>query len=117
MSKRSHKADLLIRRRKRVRKHITGSAEVPRLNVRRSLKHIYAQIIDDVSGTTLAASSSVSLNIAGGNVDAAKQVGDALAKSAKEKSIEAIRFDRGGRLYHGRVKALADAAREGGLKF
>lgn len=117
MSKRAHKADLLTRRRKRVRKHISGTSEVPRLNVRRSLKHIYAQIIDDVNGTTLAASSSVALNIGGGNIEAAKQVGDALAKSAREKSIESIRFDRGGRLYHGRVKALADAAREGGLKF
>ena len=117
MSKMSHKASLLARRRKRVRKHISGTAAVPRLNVRRSLKHIYAQIIDDVNGKTLASSSSVSLNIAGGNIDAAKQVGDALAKTAKENSIEAIRFDRGGRLYHGRVKALAEAAREGGLKF
>lgn len=117
MAKRSHKANLLARRRKRVRKHISGTAEVPRLNVRRSLKHIYAQIIDDVSGKTLASSSSVTLNIGGGNVDAAKQVGAALATAAKENSIEAIRFDRGGRLFHGRVKALADAAREGGLKF
>ena len=117
MSKRAHKADLLARRKKRVRKFITGTPEVPRLNVRRSLKHIYAQIIDDVNGKTLASSSSVTLNIAGGNVSAAKQVGEALANAAKEKSIEAIRFDRGGRLYHGRVKALADAAREGGLKF
>ena len=117
MSKQAHKVVLLARRRKRVRKHITGTPEVPRLSVRRSLKHIYAQIIDDVGGTTLASSSSVSLNIPGGTVEAAKQVGDALAKAAKERSIESIRFDRGGRLYHGRVKALADAAREGGLKF
>jgi len=117
MAKRTHKADLLARRKKSVRKHISGTAEVPRLNVRRSLKHIYAQIIDDVSGKTLAASSSVTLNIPGGNVDAAKKVGDALAQAAQASSIEAIRFDRGGRLYHGRVKALAEAAREGGLKF
>jgi large subunit ribosomal protein L18 len=117
MAKLSHKATLLARRKKRVRKHISGTPEVPRLNVRRSNKHIYAQLIDDVNGLTLASSSSVALNIAGGNVDSAKLVGEALAKSATDKSIAAIRFDRGGRLFHGRVKALADAAREGGLKF
>ena len=117
MAKASHKATLLARRKKRVRKHISGTPEVPRLNVRRSNKHIYAQIIDDVNGVTLASSSSVTLNIAGGNIDSAKLVGEALAKVATDKSIKAIRFDRGGRLFHGRVKALADAAREGGLKF
>lgn len=117
MSKRSHKANLLARRKLRVRKKVEGTPDVPRLSVRRSLKHIYAQIIDDQNGKTLAAASSVTLNIAGGNVDAAKKVGEALAQAAKAASVEAVRFDRNGRMYHGRVKALADSAREGGLKF
>lgn len=117
MSKRSHKADSLLRRKLRVRKKVQGNAEVPRLSVRRSLKHIYAQIIDDESGKTLAAASSVTLNIPGGNVEAAQKVGAALAEAAKSQSIKAVRFDRNGRMYHGRVKALADSAREGGLKF
>jgi large subunit ribosomal protein L18 len=117
MSKRSHKADLLARRRNRVRKKVTGTPEVPRLSVRRSLKHIYAQIIDDLNGKTLASASSVTLNVAGGNVDGATKVGAALAEAAKAASVSAVRFDRNGRKYHGRVKALADSAREGGLKF
>lgn len=117
MAKQSHKSALLARRRKRVRKKITGTPECPRLTVRRSLNHIYAQAIDDVNGRTLAAASSVSLRIPGGNVEAAKQVGKSLAESAKKNKIEAVAFDRNGRLYHGRVKALADAAREAGLKF
>jgi large subunit ribosomal protein L18 len=117
MSKRAHKVNLLERRKRRVRKKISGTAAIPRLSVRRSNTHIYAQIIDDDSGVTLAASSSVMLNIGGGNVESAKKVGEALAKAAKEKSINAVRFDRGGRLFHGRVKALADSAREGGLQF
>jgi len=100
-----------------VRKKIAGTPECPRLTVRRSLKHIYAQAIDDVNGKTLAAASSISLKIPGGNVEAAKQVGKSLAESAKKNNIEAVAFDRNGRLYHGRVKALADAAREAGLKF
>ena len=117
MSRQSHKVKLLERRKHRVRKKISGTAETPRLSVRRSNTHIYAQIIDDDSGVTLAAASSVMLNIAGGNVDSAKKVGEALGKAAKEKSISSVRFDRGGRLFHGRVKALADSARENGLQF
>lgn len=116
MAKQSHKAILLTRRRKRVRKKISGTGERPRLTVHRSLKHIYAQLIDDASGTTLAAASSVSLKIPGGNVEAAKKVGKSLAESAKKGKIGTVAFDRNGRLYHGRVKALADAAREAGLK-
>lgn len=117
MSRQPHKQALLKRRHNRVRGKIAGTADRPRLAVRRSLNHIYAQLIDDVNGVTLAEASSVSLKIKGGNVDAAKQVGEQLARVAREQSIEGVQFDRGGRLYHGRVKALADAARESGLKF
>lgn len=116
MAKQSHKSVLLARRRKRVRKKVTGTPERPRLSVRRSLKHIYAQAIDDVNGETLVEASSVSLKIPGGNIEAAKQVGKSLAESAKKNNIEAMIFDRNGRLYHGRVKVLAEAAREAGLK-
>ena len=108
---------LLERRKRRIRKRIEGTTERPRLRVSRSTKHIYAQIIDDTTGATLASSSSVALKIAGGNVDAAKEVGKSLAERAKEQNIEQVAFDRGGCLYHGRVKALADAARETGLQF
>lgn len=117
MSKKSHKAMLLERRKKRVRKDVLGSAERPRLSVRRSLKHIYAQVIDDAAGRTLAEASSVSLKISGTTAKGAEQVGAALAERAKEKSIVHVCFDRGGRRYHGRLKALADAARKGGLDF
>ncbi len=116
MGKKNHKQVLLERRRRRVRGKISGTQEVPRLSVRRSLNHIYAQLIDDVSGNTLASASSVMLKSSGGNVAAAKQVGTMLGEVAKEKSIAKARFDRGGRLYHGRVKALAEAAREAGLE-
>lgn len=108
---------LLERRKRRIRKSVSGTTERPRLRVSRSTKHIYAQLIDDTTGVTLASSSSVALKIAGGNIDAAKQVGKSLAERAKEKNIELVAFDRGGCLYHGRVKALADAARETGLQF
>ena len=108
---------LLERRKRRVRKHLRGTSERPRLRVSRTIKHIYAQIIDDTGGRTLAAASSVQLKIPGGNVAAAKAVGKALGELAKEKGIEAVCFDRGGRLFHGRVKALAEAAREAGLQF
>jgi large subunit ribosomal protein L18 len=108
---------LLERRKKRIRKVVTGTAERPRLRVNRSLNHIYAQIIDDVSGRTLAAESSVALKIPGGNIEAAKAVGKSLGEKAQAASIAKVCFDRGGRLYHGRVKALAEAAREAGLQF
>ena len=108
-----------LRRHERVRKNISGTAERPRLNVYRSLNHIYAQIIDDVNGVTLVAASSMDkdFNGYGGNCEAAKAVGEAVAKKALEKGIKAVVFDRGGYLYHGRVAALAEGAREGGLDF
>ncbi len=109
-----------IRERKhvRVRQKISGTAEKPRLCVFRSNKHIEAQIIDDVKGVTLVSSSSTQLHLANGsNCEAAAKVGADLAEKAKAKGIEFVAFDRGGYLYHGRVAALADAAREGGLKF
>ena len=109
-----------LRRHLRVRKKVHGTASRPRLNVFRSSKHIYAQVIDDLKGATLAAASSLDkeLGIAnGGNVEAARKVGALIAQRAKEKGIEAVVFDRGGYVYHGRVKALAEAAREAGLQF
>ena len=108
-----------LKRHKRVRAHISGTAERPRLDVFRSSKNIYAQVIDDVSGRTLcaAASNEKDFGIYGGNIEAAKKVGELIAQRAKDKGVEIVVFDRGGYLYHGRVKALADAAREGGLKF
>lgn len=111
------KLDRLTRRKRSIRKKLTGTTEQPRLAVFRSLKHIYAQVIDDTTGATLASASSVSLKISGGNVNAAKEVGKALAERALAASVKKVRFDRGGRLFHGRVKALADAARETGLEF
>lgn len=117
MVKTRESTTLWQRRKRRVRKKISGTAERPRLTVRRSTKHIYAQVIDDVAGKTLAAASSVALKVDGGNVDGAKAVGKAIAEVAKAASVEKVNFDRGGRIYHGRVKALADAAREAGLNF
>lgn len=108
-----------LKRHKRVRGKISGTAERPRLDVFRSSSHIYAQIIDDVSGTTLVAASTVEKEFQGygGNKAAAKKVGETIAKRAKDKGIENVVFDRGGYLYHGRVAELAEGAREGGLKF
>ena len=106
------------RRHERIRKKVIGTAECPRLNVFRSNANIHAQIIDDVKGVTLVACSSVELKLAnGGNVEAAKQVGAEIASRALEAKIENVVFDRGGYIYHGRVQALAQAAREAGLKF
>jgi len=106
-------------RHKRVRAKISGTPQRPRLNVFRSTKHIYAQIIDDVNGVTLAAASSLSKDFEGngGNAEGAKKVGELIAKHAIEKGITEVVFDRGGYLYHGRIKELAEGAREGGLKF
>ena len=108
-----------LKRHQRVRKNISGTAERPRLSVYRSSKHIYAQIIDDTKGTTLVSASSLEKDFEGygGNIDAAKAVGNMVAKKALEKGIKAVVFDRGGYIYHGRVAALADGAREGGLEF
>ena len=107
------------KRHLRVRNHIAGTAARPRLNVFRSLKNIYAQIIDDEKGVTLVSASSKEKGFSqyGGNVEAAKAIGAAVAKKALEKGITEVVFDRGGYIYHGRVAALAEAAREAGLKF
>ena len=108
------------RRHRRVRKHVRGTAERPRLAVHRSNKHITAQVIDDVSGRTLAAASSVEKDLratGGGNKDAAKNVGRVLGERAKAAGVSKVVFDRGGFLYHGRIAAVAEAAREGGLEF
>ncbi len=108
-----------IKRHKRVRAKISGTPECPRLCVFRSAKHIYAQIIDDVNGVTLASASTLEKDFGayGGNKEAAAKVGKLVAERALEKKIETVVFDRGGFLYTGRVKELADGAREGGLKF
>ena len=108
-----------VKRHFRVRNKISGTPERPRLNVFRSAKHIYAQIIDDVAGVTLAAASSLDKSISGngGNKEAAKAVGKLIAAKAAEKNIAKVVFDRGGNIYHGRVKELAEGAREGGLNF
>lgn len=107
------------KRHTRVRGKISGTAECPRLNVYRSLSHIYAQLIDDVKGVTLVSASTVEKDFEeyGGNKAAARKVGETLAKRASEKGITECVFDRGGYIYHGRVQELADGAREGGLKF
>lgn len=105
----------------RIRKKLMGTAQRPRLNVYRSLNHIYVQVIDDLKGVTLVSASTSEgkkgERATGGNLAAAKQVGKQIAARAKAKGIEKVVFDRGGYLYHGRIKALADAAREGGLQF
>lgn len=113
-----------IRRKKHlsVRKKIMGTAERPRLNVYRSVHHIYAQVIDDTKGITLVAASSLDTALKGevtygGNIEAAKAVGNLIAQKALEKGIKQVVFDRGGNIYHGRVAALANSAREGGLEF
>ena len=117
-----HKVDknkTRTKRHLRVRNRLSGTAERPRLNVFRSLAHIYAQVIDDEKGITLVSASSVEKDFegSGGNVAGAKKVGAAIAKKALEKGITEVVFDRGGYIYHGRVAALAEAAREAGLKF
>ena len=118
----AHESKGVIRKRvhKRIRRKVAGSTERPRLAVFRSVKHIYAQVIDDTVGHTLAAASSNEKKDSiksGGNVAGAKAVGKLLAERAKDKGVKLVVFDRGGYLYHGRVKALAEAAREGGLEF
>ncbi len=104
----------------RIRKKVKGTSERPRLAVFRSLNHIYAQVIDDANGVTLCSASSVEKSAGadkGGNIDAAKSIGKLIAERAKEKGINTVVFDRGGYIYHGRVKSLAEAAREAGLQF
>src|SRR3954453_16178585 len=120
--KNKDKAVTFERRKFRTRANLFGTVERPRLSVFRSDKHIYAQLIDDLSGKTLAAAGSTTAEIRGdlkngGNIAAAQKVGTAIAQRAKAAGISKVAFDRGGRKYHGRVKALADAARKGGLSF
>ncbi len=115
-------AEARNRRHKRIRKQVQGTSERPRLSVYRSLSHMYAQIIDDTKGNTIVAVSTVDKDFKSekghkGNVSTAKKVGQLVAKKALEKGLKKVVFDRGGYLYHGRVKALADGAREAGLEF
>lgn len=113
--KSSNKARL--KRHLRIRKKINGTAEMPRLSVFRSLKNIYAQLIDDENGVTIVSASSLKDSSYGGNVEAAREIGKKLAEAALEKGIKKVVFDRSGYIYHGRVAALAEGAREGGLEF
>jgi large subunit ribosomal protein L18 len=116
----SSKNDVRLRIHKRIRQRVRGSEERPRLAVFRSLNHIYAQVIDDRQGRTVVAASTNEKSSAvktGGNVAGAKEIGKLIAERAKEKGVTKVVFDRGGYLYHGRIKALADAAREAGLEF
>ena len=122
MDKNKVKQAKLARRKRRVRGKVSGTAERPRLRVTRSNAHIYAQLVDDVSANTLVTASSLDpdfkeLGKSGGNIEGATEVGKLIGKRALEAGYEAVVFDRGGRIYHGRVKALADGAREAGLKF
>jgi len=119
MIRKLEKKEIRKRIHKRIRRKLSGTTERPRLAVFRSVAHIYAQVIDDVKGETLVSASTVdkSAKTNGGNVAAAKTIGKLLAERAKDKGIKSVVFDRGGYPYHGRVKALADAAREAGLEF
>ena len=122
MIKKPNKNEVRLRKHERVRKKVTGTPERPRLNVFRSLKNIYVQIIDDTTGQTLVSASSLDVavkgkNANGGNKDAAKEVGKLIGQKAVEKGIKQVVFDRGGYIYHGRVKELAEGAREAGLEF
>ena len=122
MINKPNKNEIRLRKHDRVRKKITGTSESPRLNVFRSLKHIYAQIVDDSAGKTLVAASTLDEALKGklefgGNKNAAREVGKLIAQKAIDAGIKQVVFDRGGYLYHGRVKELADGAREGGLDF
>ena len=117
MAKTNPKTQARLRRKKHIRKSVRGTTERPRLSVFRSAKHIYAQVIDDSTGTTIASASSLKIDASGGNKDGARLVGEEVAKKALEAKIDTVVFDRNGYLYHGRVAALADAAREAGLKF
>lgn len=122
MFKRFDRRGATTRRHERIRQQVAGTPSRPRLNVYRSLSHIYAQVVDDIAGHTLVSASSLDPEIKsvvsrGSNIEAAKAVGQLVAKRAKEKGIEAVVFDRGGHVYHGRIAALAEGAREGGLVF
>lgn len=117
MPRTTKQASQLIRRQLRTRTKLAENISLPRLSVHRSLRGMYAQIIDDAAGKTLAATSDKSLKISGTKTSKAEAVGTEIAKLATAKKISAVRFDRGARKYHGRIAALADAARKGGLKF
>ena len=119
MIRKIEKKEIRSRIHQRIRRKLSGTKERPRLAVFRSVAHIYAQVIDDVEGKTLASASSVDKDgkTKGGNVAAAKAIGKLVAERAKEKGVKRVVFDRGGYQYHGRIKALADAAREAGLNF
>ena len=117
MSTKSDRFRSLDRRHRRVRKKVSGTSERPRLAVYRSNKHIYAQVIDDVAGRTLAASSTTTAKVDGAPTDQAKSVGLDIATKAKSAGVTQVTFDRGGFRYHGRIQAVADGAREGGLEF
>lgn len=122
MIKKPNKNDIRLRKHVRVRKKVNGTTERPRLNVFRSLKNIYVQIIDDTTGQTIVSASSLDAAVKGrlangGNKDAAKEVGKLIGQKAVEKGIKQVVFDRGGYIYHGRVKELAEGAREAGLDF
>lgn len=120
MDRQKAKQTRRTRRRIGIRKRVSGTGEIPRLSIYRSLRHVYVQVVNDLDGTTICAASTMDKGFsceASGNVEAAKAVGKLIAERAKAKGIEKVVFDRGGFRYHGRVQALADAAREGGLKF
>jgi len=125
MTRKSSKNDTRQKIHSRIRKRLQGTTERPRLNIYRSVSHIYAQVIDDSKGATVVSASSLELgkaadgktHVSGGNVAVAKQVGKSIAERAKQSGISKVVFDRGGYLYHGRVKALAEAARAAGLEF
>jgi large subunit ribosomal protein L18 len=117
MIKRTDRKVNRSKRHKRVRVHVAGTSQRPRLAVFRSLNHLYAQLIDDAESKTLAAASTLEMKVKGNGVEQAAEVGKAIAAKAKAAGVNAVVFDRGGFLYHGRIKALADAAREAGLEF
>ena len=116
MTKLASRSSARTKRHERLRLRLSGTPTRPRLAIFRSLNHIYAQVIDDQTGTTLVSASSIKLKT-GGNLAAAKEIGKAIAELAVQKGVKKVVFDRGGYLYHGRIKALADAAREAGLEF
>ncbi|MBL0701667.1 MAG: 50S ribosomal protein L18 [Spiroplasma sp.] len=117
MIKQFNKNEARLRRHTRLRKKITGTAETPRLNVFRSNKAVYVQVIDDAKGITLVSASSKELKLENNNIETCTKVGELVAKKAIKAGISEVKFDRGGYTYHGKVKALADAARKEGLKF
>ena len=117
MIKKESRNSMRIKKHNRIRKNLSGTKELPRLNVFRSNTNMYAQIIDDETGRTLVSTSSLELKLDKNNIETAKKVGESIAKKAIEAKITKVVFDRSGYLYHGRIKALAEAAREAGLKF